>query len=114
MSEEKKSKKDKNKLSWRQQKRRHRLYYKVIHQSPRPHAFIYGMEVFFAIIVEIFRVALVFLRNLIVAGVVLGGIAAVVLFFKVYPTFDELLLQSIKKISVSMSPVKYLVQVVSY
>ena len=89
MSEEKKSKKDKNKLSWRQQKKRHRLYYKVIHQSPRPHAFIYGMEVFFAIIIEIFRVALVFLRNLIVIGVVLGGIAAVVLFFKVYPTFEE-------------------------
>ena len=89
MSKEKKSKKDKNKLSWRQQKKRHRLYYKVIHQSPRPNGFLYGMEVFFAITLEIIRVALVFLRNLIVTGVVLGGIAAVVLFFKVYPTFDE-------------------------
>lgn len=89
MRKEKKSKKDKNKLSWRQQKKRHRLYYKVIHQSPRPNGFLYGMEVFFAITLEIIRVALVFLRNLIVTGVVLGGIAAVVLFFKVYPTFDE-------------------------
>lgn len=89
MSKEKKSKKDKNKLSWRQQKKRHRLYYKVIHQSPRPNGFLYGMEVFFAIIFEIIRVALAFLRNLIVTGVVLGCIAAVVLFFKVYPTFDK-------------------------
>lgn len=89
MSKEKKSKKDKNKLSWSQQKKRHRLYYKVIHQSPRPNGFLYGMEVFFAIILEIIRVALVFLRSLIVTGVVLGCIAAVVLFFKVYPIFDE-------------------------
>ena len=89
MSKEKKFKKDKNKLSWRQQKKRHRLYYKVIHQSPRPNGFLYGIEIFFAIILEIIRVALVFLRNLIVTGVVLGCIAAVVLFFKVYPTFDK-------------------------
>ena len=89
MSKEKKSKKDKNKLSWRQQKKRHRLYYKVIHQNPRPNGFLYGIEIFFAIILEIIRVALVFLRNLIVTGVVLGCIAAVVLFFKVYPTFDK-------------------------
>lgn len=89
MSKERKPKNGKNKLSWRQQKKRHRLYYKVIHQSPRPNGFLYGMEVFFAIILETIRVALVFLRNLIVTGVVLGDIAAVVLFFKVYPTFDE-------------------------
>lgn len=89
MSKEKKSKKDKDNLSRRQQKKRHRLYYKVMHQSPRPNVFLYGIEVFFAIILEIIRVALVFLRNLIVTGVVLGGIVAVVLLFKIYPTFNE-------------------------
>lgn len=89
MSKERKPKNGKNKLSWRQQKKRHRLYYKVIHQSPRPNGFLYGMEVFFAIILEIIRVALVFLRGLIVTGVVLGSIVAVILFFKIYPTFDK-------------------------
>lgn len=89
MSKERKPKNGKNKLSWRQQKKRHRLYYKVIHQSPRPNGFLYGMEVFFAIILEIIRVALVFLRGLMVTGVVLGSIVAVVLFFKIYPTFDK-------------------------
>lgn len=89
MSEEKKFKKDKNKLSWRQQKKRHRLYYKVIHQSPRPNGFVYGLEVFFSVLFEIIRVALVFLRDVIMLGIIVGSIAAAVLFFKVYPTFEE-------------------------
>lgn len=89
MSEEKKPKKGKDKLSWRQQKKRHRLYYKVIHQQPRPNGFIYGLEIFFSIIIEIIRVALVFLRNLVFAGVVIGAIAGLFILFKVYPTFDE-------------------------
>ena len=89
MSEEKKFKKDKNKLSWRQQKKRHRLYYKVIHQSPRPNGFVYGLEVFFSVLFEIIRVALIFLRDVIMLGIIVGSIAAAVLFFKVYPTFEE-------------------------
>lgn len=89
MSEEKKFKKDKNKLSWRQQKKRHRLYYKVIHQSPRPNGFVYGLEVFFSVLFEIIRVALIFLRDIIMLGIIVGSIAAAVLFFKVYPTFEE-------------------------
>lgn len=89
MSEEKKFKKGKNKLSWRQQKKKHRLYYKVIHQSPRPNGFVYGLEVFFSVLFEIIRVALIFLRDVIMLGIIVGSIAAAVLFFKVYPTFEE-------------------------
>ena len=61
------------KLTWRQkysqrkkQKRKKRLWYKVITQKQKPHKVLYGLEVFFAFLVEFFRV---FFKTLAIAGV---------------------------------------------
>lgn len=90
MAEEQKEVKDKKKkISWRKQKKMHRLYWRVIHQNPRPNIFLWVAEIFLVIPLEILRRLLVLLRFLIVFGVVAGLAVGSFILVKVYPIYKE-------------------------
>lgn len=77
------------KLSRRQQKKRHRLFWKIIHQKKRPPLPLYFLEVIFGVVVETLRTMLLTVRtiivSLIVVGIVLGGIGI----YKGYPIYEK-------------------------
>lgn len=89
MSEEKETDVKPKKLSWRKQKIMHRLYYRVIHQEPKPFWLLYGVEVFFVILLEVIRKLLVLFRDLIIICLILGVLAGGFLLTRIYPKYEE-------------------------
>lgn len=93
MAEEKKEEakevKKVKKVSWHKQKKMHRLYWRVIHQNPRPNIFLWLLEMMFAIPLELLRRLLILLRFVVVVGVIVALIGGVVVFTKVYPVYEE-------------------------
>ena len=93
LSEKEKPKKEKKKkgkkISWRKQKKMHRLYWRVYHQNPKPNIFLYILECILVTPLEILRRLLVLLRDLIVIGVVLGLVAGLFVGIKVLPIYKE-------------------------
>jgi membrane peptidoglycan carboxypeptidase len=82
-------KKKPKKISWRKQKKMHRLYWRVVHQKPKPFWLLFILELFIVIPLEILRRLLVLLRNLIVLVVIVGVIAGALVVFKFYPKYEE-------------------------
>lgn len=72
-------------------KKKKRLYYKVLHQKKKPNKFIYGVEIFFAVIIETLRKLFKFVFVTLISGIGLATICGVLLLFKIYPTYQEYL-----------------------
>ena len=81
--------KNERKISWNKQKKMHRLYWKVIHQKPRPNIFLWLLEILLVLPFELLRRLLVILRFFIVTSVVVAVVGGVFVFTKVYPLYEE-------------------------
>lgn len=71
-----------------------RLWYKVMHQKVKPHPAIYGVEVFFAVSVEIFRRLLLILLAYAGVGLIIGLFIGISLYSKYKPLYDEYSLEA--------------------
>ena len=79
----------KKKVSWKTMRKKSRLFYKVMHQNPKPNLALYMLELILVFPLEILRKVLVILKNLVVFGVVVGLLVGTIGLAYLYPTLSE-------------------------
>lgn len=79
----------KKKVSWKTMRKKSRLFYKVMHQNPKPNLALYMLELILVFPLEILRKVLVILKNLVLFGVVVGLLVGTIGLAYLYPTLSE-------------------------